>query len=727
MILLLALALTGAGEADSSEAATLEAIAYSADSLVFYPGTGDILLVGSSRIDYRDMFLEADTVSYASDIGLIRASGSPELFDRGESIRGTLMFYDMEARRGRIEEARSRYEFGLYGGSSITQVGRREFNIVDARFTTCESDTADYYFRAPRMKVFQDDRAIARPVYMYVADTPVFYFPYWVFPIRQGRQSGFTIPRFGQTARDGRYLRGLGYYFAFSDYLDLLLQGDILEESRFAVSASERHRLRYVHEGGVSAEWRREFETSRERWSIFGRHLHEFTDGTQVRLQAEFLSDRSYLEETQQQPEDRMTSEVRSWASAIRNFGRASVQLTLERTAYLKTDPDSIPDETESVQNLPDLRISIPSSPIFRTPSDPSARKPWHSLYWNLSAHYISTDTEREETRSTHSGLRTVSEVTSANRLLGILGISPRIGVTATVYDRDRLGSAAPWWLAGGASISLTTDVYGVFQTGALGYSAFRHSISPSAVLGWAPDGFLAGGADGGVTILDPDSAAARFYRFSDFSLPRGGGTIRFGLFQNLEAKRITSTGTTRDELLSLDLSTVLDLDPDSAGRSLSPLAATLSATPAQMISARADASFDLYSGALEELGLTTTLQISGNDRTLLPDTVPAQGMPWRLSLSHYYRLGTDGADDLSKLRASASLDLTPSWSIDYSAYYDMSDRSFINQYYTLRRDLHCWEAMFVRHISDTDSGFYFRINIKDLPDIKIEQHVSRF
>ena len=56
-----------------------------------------------------------------------------------------------------------------------------------------------------------------------------------------------------------------------------------------------------------------------------------------------------------------------------------------------------------------------------------------------------------------------------------------------------------------------------------------------------------------------------------------------------------------------------------------------------------------------------------------------------------------------------------------------MSEGAFINQSYTLRRDLHCWEALFVRHISDTDSGFYFKINIIDLPDIKIEQHVSNF
>jgi lipopolysaccharide assembly outer membrane protein LptD (OstA) len=110
-----------------------------------------------------------------------------------------------------------------------------------------------------------------------------------------------------------------------------------------------------------------------------------------------------------------------------------------------------------------------------------------------------------------------------------------------------------------------------------------------------------------------------------------------------------------------------------------------------------------------------------------VPDSAAYNGLPWRLTLSHHFRKDMDGADDLSRLRASASFELTPAWSIDYTAYYDLSGESFINQYYTLRRSLHCWEAMFVRHISDTDNGFYFRINITDLPDIKIEQHVSNF
>ena len=98
-------------------------------------------------------------------------------------------------------------------------------------------------------------------------------------------------------------------------------------------------------------------------------------------------------------------------------------------------------------------------------------------------------------------------------------------------------------------------------------------------------------------------------------------------------------------------------------------------------------------------------------------------GMPLRMVISHYYRHGLEDTESISKFRFSASLDLPPGWSLEYNAYYDALNENFINQSYTLRRDLHCWEAVFVRHISDVDSGFYFKIkstNIRQYTGLQV-------
>ncbi|MBN1434896.1 LPS-assembly protein LptD [Candidatus Fermentibacterales bacterium] len=695
--------------------------------MVFYPDTRDIVLVGAARVDYRDMRLLADTVRLDASSEVVWATGEPELFDAGESVRGARMVYDMASRQGRVDQAASRYEFGFYSGDEITRITPREFNIVNARFTTCDQDSAHFYFFSPSMKVFPGDKAVARPLYMYVYDTPVLYLPFWVFPIRTGRQSGFTIPKLGQTSRDGRYLRDMGYYWAPSDYLDFLLQGDIMEKTRFVLRARERHRLRYVHEGFVRGEWRREFESSRDRWLLFAEHMHELPEEVIVRVKGEFVSDNSYLSETQQTPEDRMVRELRSWASLSRSWSRASLQVVLDRTSYLDTDPDTIPNEVTSVQELPDVRLTVPSSPLLPTPSDPSERSFLHTIYWNLSSHYVATDTRREDSRNTYSGLRNTADLTSSTRLGGWLSISPRISGICMVYDRDRSGNSLPYALQGGASISVGTDIFGVFPASFLDITAIRHTLSPSVSFSFSPDNYLEGSGDG-LEVVPADSAATRLFSFSDFSLPASRRLLTFSLYNSLEIKRATPSGLVRSEVASLDLSTSLDLEDDSTP--WTPLRASLAMSPTDAFQMRLDGSWDLYEGSMGDITVTSSLRLAGSDPTLVPDSlreVSAQLLPFRLTLAHNYRYSQEGGSDLSKLRISSSLELTPSWHIDYNAYYDILEGSFINHSYSLRRDLHCWEAVFVRHVSDVDTGFYFRINIKEIPDIKLEQHVSNF
>ncbi|MBU8921906.1 MAG: hypothetical protein KOO63_08805, partial [Bacteroidales bacterium] len=71
-----------------------------------------------------------------------------------------------------------------------------------------------------------------------------------------------------------------------------------------------------------------------------------------------------------------------------------------------------------------------------------------------------------------------------------------------------------------------------------------------------------------------------------------------------------------------------------------------------------------------------------------------------------------------SKIDINGTLNLTKNWKLRYTAYYDPEARKFTNQVYTIHRDLHCWEAEFIHSRFASDWGFYFRIRIKDLPDI---------
>ena len=51
-----------------------------------------------------------------------------------------------------------------------------------------------------------------------------------------------------------------------------------------------------------------------------------------------------------------------------------------------------------------------------------------------------------------------------------------------------------------------------------------------------------------------------------------------------------------------------------------------------------------------------------------------------------------------------------------------MNSRDLRAQYLTVKRELHCWEAQFTRSISGDIREFYFKINVKLLPEVYYEQ-----
>ena len=99
----------------------------------------------------------------------------------------------------------------------------------------------------------------------------------------------------------------------------------------------------------------------------------------------------------------------------------------------------------------------------------------------------------------------------------------------------------------------------------------------------------------------------------------------------------------------------------------------------------------------------------------------PAAG-PWSLSLTHNFSMQKEWSTHSSSLNLGSELSLTRAWRLRYSIYYDLTDQEVNSTSYSLNRDLHCWRMVFERRSSGGRSSYYFRINVKDLPDLKYER-----
>jgi hypothetical protein len=93
----------------------------------------------------------------------------------------------------------------------------------------------------------------------------------------------------------------------------------------------------------------------------------------------------------------------------------------------------------------------------------------------------------------------------------------------------------------------------------------------------------------------------------------------------------------------------------------------------------------------------------------------------WSLSISHRFSK-TRGGPENQWVSLSLRLPLTRKWLLNYLNRYDFAEKKITEQTFEFYRDMHCWEGRFTWIVNGYRQGYYFRINIKALPEIKIEK-----
>jgi len=93
----------------------------------------------------------------------------------------------------------------------------------------------------------------------------------------------------------------------------------------------------------------------------------------------------------------------------------------------------------------------------------------------------------------------------------------------------------------------------------------------------------------------------------------------------------------------------------------------------------------------------------------------------WSVNISHRFSKSRGGSEN-HWATMSLRLPLTRHWLLNYLNRYDFTEKKITEQTFELYRDMHCWEGRFTWIVSGYRQGYYFRINIKALPEIKIEK-----
>lgn len=586
-------------------------IRYWAENISLQNNGNDIILQGQAKMIYQDMTLtaweirinrEKNTLYARGRADSVDAAGNPvyssqPIFDEKgqEPMSGDFLEYNFNTRRGKVTMGKTQMDPGYYKGENINKIGEKTLLVRTGYFTSCEDiDDPHYYFKSERMRVKIRDKVIAEPIVFYIADVPLFWLPFGIFPNKRGRHSGIVIPKYGENRVGGRFLRDMGYYWAPNDYFDASLLTTFYDRIGFTYSADLRYTLRYHLNGALSGEYFPRDPSSgqrRERWRVQYRHSQEIDPTFRIAGSGSFVSDKNFSKQLSPNQDDRLNQNLSSNLTINKSWKgtKNSMSASFSRLQNLQTG--------QTTTTLPNVSFNRAQSSFYETITgkSPGSRRSW---YQNIYYSYNSSGSRREDkipirndttgaltgdfTETTQQGIQHRLEFNAPQTVFRYFNVRPSLSyredwvdeITVAEYDSAQkkiIESKKKQFAARrtfNSSVGLTTKLYGLFEPNIGSLKFIRHTVDPSISINYTPD--FSSPFYGYVTTLR--DSAGRPVKIDKFKNAISGGTpsrksqsMNISLRNFFEGKLIDEDGKEKKfDILTVNMSTSYNMLADS-------------------------------------------------------------------------------------------------------------------------------------------------------------------
>jgi LPS-assembly protein len=261
--------------------------------------------------------IKADWVTYDIALSTIKARGNVSVISEDEQLIAEQAVVNLEQETGTFKNAtilRDEYDLHLEG-DVIEKTGYKTYHIENGWVITCkvkEGTTPPWSFAAKDVVIEQDGYATLKHAKFQIKDTPVFYSPWLMLPVKNKRQTGLLFPEIGSSDNNG-FTFNVPFFWNISDSTDMTIYTEYMVnrgympglEFRYVKSAEDKglamanylnddltdpSELGYYADTGFT-------HTNKDRYWIRAKADQDFGSGWTSRLDLDIVSDRDYLTE----------------------------------------------------------------------------------------------------------------------------------------------------------------------------------------------------------------------------------------------------------------------------------------------------------------------------------------------------------------------------------------------------------------------------------------------
>lgn len=587
------------------EQSITEIVEYSAkDSLVFEEG-GVARMYGTSSVKYGKLNLDAGYIQMDMDSSLLSAIGRPDSLgkmsenpvfkDESGEYKSKGLKYNFKTKKGLISQVVTQQGEGWVVSGTTKKMTDDVLCMINGKYTTCEDhDHPHFYLDLSKAKVKPGSYIVSGPAHLVMEDVDLpLMLPFGYFPFKGKYSSGFLMPTYGDELQRGFYLSNMGYYFAFSDYVDLALRTDLYSKGSWGIKANSTYRKRYKFSGNFSASyvvnvtgektlpdysenkdirvnWSHSQDAKADPFRTFSASVNFATSGYTRNDLASLYNQRAFAENTKS-----------SSVSYSQRFPESPWSLSASMTVN-----QSSRDSTLSV-SLPGLSLNMTTIYPFKR-KNASGDERWYEKirvgYSGRMANSISNVKEYEILNKSiikdwRNGMMHSVPISATFNVLNYINVNSSFSYNERWYSSsldktydvttDKVLTDTVWGFNRvwdyTASVSASTKLYGMYQMNPKIFkkiSQIRHVMSPDVSFSYHPDfGQSQYGYYEDLSYVDSKGKNQQLsyshYSNGLYGTPGRGrsGTVSFSLDNNVEMKlrEVTDTAVNYKKVSLID------------------------------------------------------------------------------------------------------------------------------------------------------------------------------
>jgi|GEM_PF-2924123 len=313
--------------------------------------TGDVEARGGVHITGDETTVECESFAFNTNS------------EQGTLVKGTLYIADTHS---------------TIGAEKIEKIGPGTYVIENATYTSCickKGRKPDWSITTKRIDLEEEGYARAKGATFRIKDTPIFYAPAAIFPVKRRRQSGLLIPEAGYSSRHG-FEFALPFYVAAARWWDFTVTQRYLQQRGVKQELEVRWVRRHGREGKLEAYYLDDWKEDENRWAWVYTGRVPLPLGIEWRQDLRWISDNEYVRDFRE--DGLVESRSRSLESRVifdQPFGWGEVSVFLRGINDLQGDDIgsqygySDTDGDQSYQlpraSLTTSLVRIPHTPVY--------------------------------------------------------------------------------------------------------------------------------------------------------------------------------------------------------------------------------------------------------------------------------------------------------------------------------------------------------------------------